>query len=51
MNLIWFIVVILVIFWLFGWLVAHIGGDFIHLLVVIALGLIIYNLIKDSRKA
>jgi hypothetical protein len=38
------IAVVLVVLWLFGFLV-HLGGDLIHLLLVIALILVIYRLL------
>jgi len=47
-SILWAIVVILVVLWLIGLLV-HIGGGLIHLLLVIALIVLIYNLIVGSR--
>jgi hypothetical protein len=38
------IVVLLVVFWLAGFLL-HVGGDLIHLLLVIALVLFVFNLL------
>ena len=43
LNLIWTAVVILVILWLLGFSI-HIGGSLIHLLLILALIGIIYNL-------
>lgn len=43
------ILVILVVLWLIG-LLAHIGGGLIHLLLVIALIVFIYNMIMGRRK-
>jgi len=43
-GLIWAIIVILFIFWLIGFLV-HVGGGLIHILIVIAVILLIYNLL------
>ena len=43
-NLIWTVITILFVLWLVG-LVAHIGGGLIHLLLVIALIGLIFNLI------
>ena len=43
-NLLWTILVILVVLWLIG-LVANIGGGLIHLLLVVAAIILIYNLI------
>jgi len=44
MQLIWTIIVILVVLWLIGFVV-HIGGGLIHLLLVIALILLVFNLL------
>jgi hypothetical protein len=44
MQLIWALVVILVALWLLGF-IAHIGGGLIHLLLVIALILLVFNLL------
>ena len=44
MGLIWTIIVVLFVLWLIGFAV-HIGGGLIHLLLVIALILLIYNLV------
>ena len=35
-TLLWAIVIILVVLWLLGWLAFHIGGGFIHLLLIVA---------------
>lgn len=47
-NLIWTVIVVLFVLWLIG-LIAHIGGGLIHLLLVIALIALIYNLISGTR--
>jgi hypothetical protein len=44
MQLIWTLVVILFVFWILGFLL-HFGGGLIHLLLVVAVILVIYNLI------
>ena len=49
-SLLWLIVVVLVALWLIG-LVAGIAGGFIHLLLVIALVVILYNLLVGRRTA
>ena len=46
--MLWTIVVILVVLWLLGLLV-HIGGSLIHLLLVIAVIVVIFNLIQGRR--
>jgi uncharacterized protein DUF5670 len=43
-GLVWGIIVILFVLWLLG-LVVHIGGGLIHLLLVVALVLLVYNII------
>ena len=40
---------ILLVIWLIG-LIAKIGGNFIHLLLLIALAMFVYNLIMSRRK-
>jgi hypothetical protein len=42
------IAIVLLILWLAG-LLTHIGGALVHLLLVIALVLIIYRLVKGKR--
>ncbi len=49
-NLLWAVVVILIILWLLGWLVVHIGGGLIHILVVIAVIVLLYNLFVGMRR-
>lgn len=46
--MIWTIVVILFVLWLLGF-IGHIGGGLIHLLLVIAVIVAIYNLIVSRR--
>ena len=43
-SLIYIIVVILVISWLLGGFAFHIGGSAIHIIIVIAVILLLYNL-------
>jgi len=47
-SILWAVVVILVVLWLVGFLFAHVGG-IIHLLLVIALIVLLYNLFVGSR--
>jgi hypothetical protein len=47
-SLIWTIVVVLFVLWLIGFAV-HIGGTLIHLLLVLAIIGIIYNLLVGRR--
>ena len=48
-SLLWAVVVILFVLWLIG-LVAHIAGGFIHILLVIAVVVLLYNLLVGSRR-
>ena len=43
-GLVWGIIVILFVLWLLGFLL-HFGGGVIHILIVIAIILVIYNLV------
>lgn len=47
-TIIWWIIAIVLIFWLIG-LIGSIGGSLIHLLLVVALILLIYNLVTGRR--
>jgi hypothetical protein len=46
--MLWTIIGVLVVLWLLG-LIGHIGGGLIHLLLVFALVVFIYNLITGRR--
>ena len=46
--MLWTIFVILVVLWLLGFTL-HIGGGLIHILIVIAVIVLIYNLITGRR--
>jgi hypothetical protein len=43
-GLLWTIIVILFAFWLLGFIL-HIGGGLIHILIVIAVVLLVFNLL------
>jgi hypothetical protein len=43
-GLLWTIVIVLVVLWLLGFAL-HVGGSLIHLLLVIALIVLIYNML------
>ena len=47
-SLIWTVVVVLFVLWLLGFAV-HIGGGLIHLLLVLAIIGIVYNLLVGRR--
>ena len=47
-NILWTVIVILLILWLLGWLVGNIG-PFVHILLVIAVIVLLYNLLVGGR--
>lgn len=47
-NLIWTVAVVLIILWVLGFSVS-VGGNLIHLLLVLALIAIIYNVLTGRR--
>nr|WP_166174837.1 lmo0937 family membrane protein [Altererythrobacter segetis] len=47
--MLWTIAVILVILWALGFLAFHVGGGLIHLLLVLAVIVIIWNLVTGRR--
>ena len=47
-NILWGIAVVLIVLWLLGFAL-HIAGGLIHLLLVLAAIVIVYNLIMGSR--
>jgi hypothetical protein len=46
--MLWTILVILLVLWLLGFL-THVGGSLIHLLLVIAVIVLIFNLVTGRR--
>ena len=46
--MIWTVIVVLLVLWLLGF-IGHIGGGLIHLLLVVALVVFIYNLLTSRR--
>jgi hypothetical protein len=49
-GILWLLIVLLVVFWLLGF-IAHVGGGLIHLLLVIALIMIVVNLLTGRRSS
>ena len=47
-NILWLVVVVLVVLWLLGFLL-NIGGGLIHILIVIAVIVLLYNLLVGRR--
>jgi hypothetical protein len=48
--MLWTIIALLVVLWLLGF-IGHIGGGLIHLLLVVALIVLIYQLVTGRRVA
>jgi hypothetical protein len=48
-SLLWAVVVILVVLWLLGFLAVNVGGSLIHLLLVIAVIILIFQLFAGRR--
>jgi hypothetical protein len=44
-HMLWGLIVVLVVLWLLGFLVVHVAGPLIHLLLVIAVIVLIYQLV------
>jgi hypothetical protein len=49
-GILWTIVVVLVVLWLLGWFALHIGGGLIHLLLIVAVIVLLYNLFVGRRR-
>jgi hypothetical protein len=47
-GILWAVIVVLFVLWLIG-LLAHFAGGLIHILLVVAIIVLIYNLIVGSR--
>ncbi|HEU5228498.1 MAG TPA: lmo0937 family membrane protein [Ktedonobacteraceae bacterium] len=47
-GILWGVVVVLVVLWLLGF-IFHIAGGLIHLLLILAVIVLIYNLIMSNR--
>jgi hypothetical protein len=47
--MLWTLIIILVVLWLLGFVVVHVTGPLIHLLLVIALIVLIYQLVTGQR--
>ncbi len=48
-SLLWALIVILVVLWLLGFLAVNVGGSLIHLLLVIAVIILIFQLFAGRR--
>ena len=50
-GLLWALIVILAIIWFVGFLIAHVASPLIHVLLVVALVLLVWNVLTGSRAA
>jgi Family of unknown function (DUF5670) len=48
-SILWAVVIVFIVLWLLGWLVLHVGGGLIHLLLIVALIVLLYNLFVGRR--
>jgi hypothetical protein len=49
-GILWTIAVILFVLWLLGFLVFHVAGGLIHIVLVIAVIVVVWNLVTSSRR-
>jgi hypothetical protein len=47
-NLLWTIIVVMFVLWLLGFAL-HVGGGLIHIVLVVAVILLVYNLLTRGR--
>lgn len=47
--MLWTVIIVLLALWLLGF-IGHVGGSLIHILLVVALVVLIYNLITGRRE-
>ena len=48
-RLLWAVVVILIVLWLLGWFAFRVGGGLIHILIVLAIIVLLFNLFVGRR--
>jgi len=48
-GILWAVIAILVILWLIGFVVVHVSSGLIHLLLLAAVIVLVYNLLVGSR--
>jgi Family of unknown function (DUF5670) len=48
--MLWGIVLVLIVLWLLGFIIIHITGALIHLLLLVAAVVLVYNLVVRSRR-
>ncbi len=50
-GLLWALAVVFLVAWVVGWVVLHVAGGLIHILLVVALVLFLYNLVAGRSTA
>ena len=48
--MLWGIVLVLIVLWLLGFIIIHISGALIHLLLLVAGVVLVYNLVVRNRR-
>jgi hypothetical protein len=48
--MLWGIVLVLIVLWVLGFIIIHITGALIHLLLLVAVIVLVYNLVVRSRR-
>ncbi len=51
MNIFTFLFVVMVIAWIFGWIVFHVAGALIHLLLIVAVISLILHFVRGTARA
>jgi hypothetical protein len=49
-NMLWTIAIALIVLWLLGFFAFHIAGGLIHLLLVLAVVVVIWNFVQGRRR-
>ena len=49
MGLLWGLAVLFFVMWIFGFVAFHVGGAFIHLLLVLAVAVVLINVLSGRR--
>ncbi len=48
-NVLWALIVVLVVAWFVGYVVAHVGGALVNVLLLLALVMLVWNLLVTPR--
>lgn len=50
-GILWIVAAILVIAWIIGFVLVHVASFAIHILIILAIILVVWNLIQGSRRS